>query len=112
MGLKEKIGHSSPGTFSSIIVRSEHAQQRRLAAAGRAHERDVPAVGHGEIDGAQDGAAVIRHGEVTCFDHALPPPFPRGVSARSTSRSSPTLSRMTASVQAKRSVVCRYSFDS
>ena len=22
MGLKEKIGHSSPGTFSSIIVRS------------------------------------------------------------------------------------------
>ena len=58
-----------------------------------------------------DGAAAIRHGEVTRLDHA-PPPFPRGVSARSTSRSSPTLSRMTASVHAKRSVVCRYSFDS
>ena len=62
--------------------------------------------------GAEGTKPVIRHGEVTRLDHVPPPPFPRGVSARSTSRSSPTLSRMTASVHAKRSVVCRYSFDS
>ena len=32
MGLKEKIGHSSPGTFSSIIVRSSFLLMKKVCA--------------------------------------------------------------------------------
>ena len=105
---KETSFRSNPNTFSDSVFQ-QGIDKLIIFMLGNGQWN--AAVGHGEVHLPQDGAAVIRHGEVTRLDHA-PPPFPRGVSARSTSRSSPTLSRMTASVHAKRSVVCRYSFDS
>ncbi|MFR0795027.1 MAG: hypothetical protein ACLSHG_00405 [Oscillospiraceae bacterium] len=43
---------------SGAAARRARAASVVLPQPDRAHERDVPAVGHGEIDGAQDGAAV------------------------------------------------------